>query len=33
MVTRIHEPVWLKFDEARTHFFDKKSGLALHAES
>jgi multiple sugar transport system ATP-binding protein len=33
LVTRIHEPVWLKFDEARTHFFDKKSGLALHAES
>jgi len=31
-VTRLHEPVWVQLDEARTHFFDKKSGLALHAE-
>ncbi len=32
-VTRIHERVFVKLDEAQTHFFDKKSGLALHAES
>jgi multiple sugar transport system ATP-binding protein len=31
-VTQLHEPVWIKLDEARTHFFDKKSGLALHGE-
>jgi multiple sugar transport system ATP-binding protein len=28
-VERISEPVWVKLDEARTHFFDKTSGLAL----
>jgi multiple sugar transport system ATP-binding protein len=32
LVTRIHERVFVKLDEAQTHFFDKKSGLALHAE-
>ena len=31
-VTRLHESVWVQLDEARTHFFDKKSGLALHAK-
>ena len=31
-VTRIDERVWVKPIEAQTHFFDKKSGLALHAE-
>jgi multiple sugar transport system ATP-binding protein len=31
-VTRLHEPVWVQLDEARTHFFDKRSGLALHSE-
>jgi multiple sugar transport system ATP-binding protein len=28
-VDRIREPVWVKLDEARAHFFDKKSGLVL----
>jgi multiple sugar transport system ATP-binding protein len=28
-VTRLHEPVWVQLDPNRTHFFDKKSGLAL----
>jgi multiple sugar transport system ATP-binding protein len=28
-VTRLHEPVWVQLDPERTHFFDKKSGLAL----
>ena len=28
-VTGLHEPVWVKLDQERTHFFDKKSGLAL----
>ena len=28
-VDRIRQPVWVKLDEAQTHFFDKKSGLAL----
>ena len=28
-VTRIGEPVWIGLDPARTHFFDKKTGLAL----
>jgi len=28
-VTRLHESVWVQLDEARTHFFDKRSGLAL----
>jgi multiple sugar transport system ATP-binding protein len=28
-VTRIGEPVWVGLDPARTHFFDKKTGLAL----
>jgi multiple sugar transport system ATP-binding protein len=32
-VTRLREPVWVRLDEVRTHFFDKKSGLALRAES
>ena len=32
-VDRPRERVWVKLDEARTHFFDKKSGLTLHAES
>jgi multiple sugar transport system ATP-binding protein len=32
-VTATQERVWVKLDEAQTHFFDKKSGLALHAES
>ena len=27
------DPVWLKLDEARTHFFDKRSGLRLQAAS
>jgi multiple sugar transport system ATP-binding protein len=31
-LTRLQEPVWVKLDEARTHFFDKKSGLALRKE-
>jgi multiple sugar transport system ATP-binding protein len=31
-VTQLHEPVWVQLDEARTHFFDKKSGLALRME-
>jgi multiple sugar transport system ATP-binding protein len=31
-VSRLHESVWVKLDEDRTHFFDNKSGLALHAE-
>jgi multiple sugar transport system ATP-binding protein len=31
-VTRLHEPVWVQLDRARTHFFDKKSGLALQTE-
>ena len=26
------ELVWVKLDEAHTHFFDKKSGLTLHAK-
>jgi multiple sugar transport system ATP-binding protein len=33
LVTRLQEPVWVKLDEARTHLFNKKSGLALRAES
>jgi multiple sugar transport system ATP-binding protein len=33
LVTRPHETVWIKLDETRTHFFDKKSGLVLRAES
>ena len=28
-VTRIGQPVWIGLDAARTHFFDKTSGLAL----
>jgi multiple sugar transport system ATP-binding protein len=32
LVTRIKERVWIKLDEAQTHFFDKKTGLALRAE-
>jgi multiple sugar transport system ATP-binding protein len=28
-VTRLHESVWVQLDEARTHFFDKKTGFAL----
>lgn len=32
-VDRLGEPVWVKLDEARTHFFDKKSGLALRGGS
>jgi multiple sugar transport system ATP-binding protein len=32
-VDRLGEPVWAKLDEARTHFFDKKSGLALRGGS
>jgi multiple sugar transport system ATP-binding protein len=32
-VDRIGEPVWVKLDEARTHFFDKKSGRVLRGES
>ena len=31
-VDRIREPVWVKLDEARAHFFDKKSGLVLRGE-
>ena len=31
-VDRPQERVWVKLDEARTHFFDKKSGLTLHVE-
>jgi multiple sugar transport system ATP-binding protein len=30
--TRLHEPVWVQLDKERTHFFDKKSGLALPSE-
>ncbi len=30
-VERPREPVWVRLDEDRTHFFDKKSGLALHS--
>ena len=29
-VTLLHEPVWVRLDETRTHFFDKQSGLALN---
>jgi ABC-type sugar transport system ATPase subunit len=25
------DPVWLTLDDARTHFFDKRSGLSLRA--
>jgi multiple sugar transport system ATP-binding protein len=32
LVTRIKVPVWIKLDEAQTHFFDKKTGLALRGE-
>lgn len=32
-VTQIHERVWVKLDQAQTHFFNKKSGLVLAAES
>jgi multiple sugar transport system ATP-binding protein len=32
-VSRLHEPVWVRLDEDRTHFFDNQSGLALHPES
>jgi multiple sugar transport system ATP-binding protein len=32
LVTQPRESVWVKLDEMRTHFFDKKSGLALRAE-
>ena len=28
-VTRLHESVWVQLDEARTHFFEKKTGFAL----
>ncbi|HEY0791408.1 MAG TPA: ABC transporter ATP-binding protein, partial [Chthoniobacterales bacterium] len=28
-VTGLHEPVWVRLDPERTHFFDKKTGLAL----
>ena len=28
-VDGIRQPIWVKLDEAQTHFFDKKSGLAL----
>jgi multiple sugar transport system ATP-binding protein len=31
-VTRLHETVWVQLDKMRTHFFDKKSGLALPSE-
>jgi multiple sugar transport system ATP-binding protein len=31
-VIRLREPVWVKLDEGRIHFFDKKSGIALHAK-
>jgi multiple sugar transport system ATP-binding protein len=31
-VTRLHQPVWVQLDKERTHFFDKKSGLALSSE-
>jgi multiple sugar transport system ATP-binding protein len=31
-VTQLHEPVWVQLDKTRTHFFDKKSGLALPSE-
>ena len=30
-VQRQGEPVWITLDDARTHFFDKRSGLALRA--
>jgi multiple sugar transport system ATP-binding protein len=33
LATRLQEPVWVKLDEARTHLFNRKSGLALRAES
>ncbi len=32
-VTELRDRVWVKLDEAQTHFFDKKSGRALHAGS
>jgi multiple sugar transport system ATP-binding protein len=32
-VTQLHERVWVKLDQQRTHFFDKKSGLALQTDS
>jgi multiple sugar transport system ATP-binding protein len=31
-VTRLHQPVWVQLDTARTHFFDKRTGLALRTE-
>jgi multiple sugar transport system ATP-binding protein len=31
-VTRLHEPVWVQLDKTRTHFFDKRSGLALPSQ-
>jgi multiple sugar transport system ATP-binding protein len=31
-VTRLHQPVWVQLDKERTHFFDKKNGLALSSE-
>lgn len=33
LVNQPHETVWIKLDETRTHFFDKKSGLVLRAQS
>jgi multiple sugar transport system ATP-binding protein len=30
LVTKLRERVWVKIDEARTHFFDKQSGNAFH---
>jgi multiple sugar transport system ATP-binding protein len=32
-VTQIHQRVWVRLDQAQTHFFNKKSGLVLAAES